>query len=273
MNRRRVLQMTVLIMILVLMFQAGVFAYTNVVTTQKNQTESTSVIKEQAVKQTATEVSINSKVPHSTFEQFVVALNIQDDYRQKIDQMVAAGYSIADICVAYDFLYQNFGSTDDLDDFLTAKTSGKSWEQIFLQYNENHPKFTPRAFNSEELENMMNLKSITSDDIMIGDRLSFVTGKSFKDLIQERLETGEWSKIFVREKVIYSGKPLPRVQITENQIQKYTQSGKLTEQQVTLAFVLAQKVGESSEVVIAKMQQGFSEELIMAQSYVEKYSE
>ncbi|MNC58032.1 hypothetical protein D3C75_1077370 [compost metagenome] len=107
---------------------------------------------------------------------------------------------------------------------------------------------------------------------MIGDRLSFVTGKSFDDFIAERIKSGEWSRIFEQEQILYNGNPLPRVQITSEDLTKYTSATGFSEEQVTKAFVLADKVGEAPGVVIAKLKLGSSEQAVMAESYLKKYA-
>lgn len=295
MNKRRVIQIAAISMIAALVLQAGVFAYTKVVSTQSSQAANpagsvktadklqeiakvTASSGDAAAEGSAVQAVLNtqplkSEVVHVSFEQFLNTFGVQDVYRQKIEQLIEGGYTREDVCTAYDFLYQNFGSEADLEALLAAKSKGKTWEQIFTAYTAEQPKFEPRAFDSDELENLMKAQNFTADDIMIGDRLSFVTGKAFKDLISERIETGEWSAIFAREKILYSGKPLPRVQITADQLQQYVQQGTFSEQQVVKAFVLAQKVGEAPGVVVARLKQGASEAEIMADSYLKKYAE
>ncbi|WNS43266.1 hypothetical protein [Paenibacillus sp. MMS20-IR301] len=295
MNKRRVIQITACSMIIALVLQAGVFAYSKVAGTENSKTanpaksmKTTDKLQEIA-KVTASSGDIpaqvstaqavqnaqplQSEVVHVSYQQFLNAFDVQDVYREKLKQLAASGYSRGDICTAYDFLYQNFGSEADLEAMLASKSSGKTWEQIFTAFTAEQPKFEPRAFDSDELENLMKAQSLTSDDIMIGDHLSFVTGKPFKDLIGERIETGDWGAIFAREKVLYSGKSLPRVQITQEELHQYTQQGTFSEQQVVKAFVLAQKVGEAPEVVVAKLKEGTSEAAIMADSYLKKYAE
>ncbi|WP_379140259.1 hypothetical protein [Paenibacillus sp. sgz500992] len=264
MNKRRIIQGTALIIILVFVFQAGVFAYAKVASPSKEGVEDSVGMSN---------AGMQSEVVRSTFEQFLKEFNVQEAYRKQIEQLVASGYSRADVSIAYDFLYQNFGTIDDLNNMLKAKGSGESWEDLFIQYHDKHPDFVPRSFNSDELEILMQIQGATPDDIMIADRLSFVTGKPFGDLLSEKLKNGQWSSIFAQESVLHSGNSLPRVQLAEEEMNKYIQHGKLSEQQVTQAFVLAQKLGESPKVVISKMEQGISEELIMAQSYMKKYGE
>ena len=289
------MQISAMSMIVALMFQAGVFAYSKVVSTQSSRTADSAGSMKTADKlqeiakvttssgDVAAEVStaqavlntqpLKSEVVHVSFEQFLNTLDVQDVYRQEIEQLIAGGYTREDVCTAYDFLYQNFGSEADLEALLVSKAAGKTWGQIFTAFTAAQPKFEPRAFDSGELENLMRAQNFTADDIMIGDRLSFVTGKAFNDLISERIETGEWSAIFAREKVLYSGKPLPRVEITTDQLQQYVQQGTFNDQQVVKAFVLAQKIGEAPGVVVARLKQGTSEATIMADSYVKKYAE
>lgn len=264
MNKRKLLRASALIIILVLVFQAGVFAYAKLAVTPKADTEESNEVSSGP---------IQSEVVRSTYDQFLKEFAVQEDYRKQIEKLVGSGYSRAAVMTAYDFLYHNFGTIKDWTTMLEAKASGKAWGTLFVQYRETHAEFIPRSFDSEELELLMQVQGATSDDIMIADRLSFVTGKLYSELLNQKLKDGTWSNIFVREHVLYSGNPFPRVQITEKEIHKYTQIAKLTEQQVTHALVLAHKLGESTEVVVGKLAQGISDEMIMAQSYMEKYGE
>ncbi|MBT2291030.1 hypothetical protein J7E73_18180 [Paenibacillus albidus] len=264
MNKRRMLQVIAFLIIMVFVFQAGVFAYAKVASTSKEGLED-SVGSSSTV--------LQSEVVQRTYDQFLKEFDVQEAYRKQIEQLVEGGYSRTDVSIAYDFLYQNFGTIDDWNEMLEAKATGKTWEDLFIQYDVKHPEFIPRNFDSGELEILMQIEGATPDDIMIADRLSFVTGKPFGDLLNEKLKAGQWGNIFVRESVLYSGNSFPRVQLTEEEVYKYIQNGLLSEQQVTHAFVLAQKLGESPKVVISKLEQGISEELIMAQSYMEKYGE
>ncbi|NUU59593.1 hypothetical protein [Paenibacillus agri] len=269
MHKRKVIQMTVLIMILALVFQAGVFAYTKVAAVQNNHDESALDSKYEEIDLK----KLQSKITKVTFEQFLKEFKVQEVYQQKIEKLISEGYNVADICIAYDFLYHNYGSVSEWEELLASKASGESWDKIFIKYNKKHPEFEPRNFDSEELERLMNIQNVTPDDIMISDRLSFVSGKPFNDLINEKNTTGDWGSIFSRENILNSGSPFPRVRITSEEIHKYMQGGKLKEQQITRAFVLAQRVGEAPEIVIGKIQHGFSEELILAESYISKYGE
>ncbi|NQX48218.1 hypothetical protein HQN87_23095 [Paenibacillus tritici] len=264
MNKRKILQVSAFIIILAVVFQAGVFAYAKVAVTPKVETKASNGVSSGPVQ---------SEVVRSTFDQFLKEFTVQEAYRTQIEQWVTGGYSRADVMTAYDFLYHNFGTIKDGATLLEAAAAGKDWATLFTQYRETHAEFIPRSFDPAELELLMQMQGATSDDIMIADRLSFVTGKVLGDLLNAKLKEGKWSGVFVRESVLYSGDSFPRVQLTEQELHKYTQNGKLTEQQVTHAFVLAHKLGESAEVVVSKLAQGVSDEMIMAQSYLEKYGE
>lgn len=264
MNKRKVIQAFALIIILVLVFQAGVLAYAKVAVTPKAETGDNHGMNAGPVQ---------PEVVQSSYDQFLKEFSVQETYRKQIEELVADGYSRAAVLTAYDFLYHNFGNVNDWNAMLAARSAGKSWETLFTEYRETHKEFIPRSFESEELELLMQVQGATSDDIMIADRLSFVTGKLFGDLLNEKLKSGKWSSVFEREKVLYSGNPFPRVQITAEEVREYTGDDKLSEQQVTHAFVLAQKLGESAKVVVTRVAQGFSDEMIMAQTYTEKYGQ
>ncbi|MFD2876248.1 hypothetical protein ACFTAO_10295 [Paenibacillus rhizoplanae] len=173
------------------MFQAGVMAYAKVAVTPKVETEDSHGMNAGP---------LQSEVVQSSYDQFLKEFSVQETYRKQIEELVAGGYSRAAVLTAYDFLYHNFGNVNEWAAMLEARNTGKTWEALFTQYRETHKEFIPRSFESEELELLMQVQGATSDDIMIADRLSFVTGKLFGDLLTAKLKSGKWSSVFLNRK-------------------------------------------------------------------------
>ena len=61
------------------------------------------------------------------------------------------------------------------------------------------------------------------------------------------------------------------MKITREQVAKYVTSGGLTEQQIVAAFVIADKMEASVEVVISKEKAGLSKEDIYAYCFENKF--
>ncbi|QMV42435.1 hypothetical protein [Cohnella cholangitidis] len=207
----------------------------------------------------------------TNYKNLLTELNVHDKFKQEIDRLLAADHKLPDLLVAYLFLYQSYGQLSDLEPMVANKESGKKWSAIFSEYANAHPVFAPRAFDSSYLEELMQTPNLNSDDIMIADRVSFAIGKPFEEIISIRLKSISWKAANADLGILYSADKLPRVQITAEQMNKYTAPGKLTEDQVAQAFVIANKAGKSADSVIEQIKAGYSEEAILAQAYSEKY--
>jgi hypothetical protein len=117
---------------------------------------------------------------------------------------------------------------------------------------------------------MMNM-GLSADDIMLADRLSYVTGMSFEDILTMRQEAAHWRDVAARLGVLFGADVLPRVQIPRDQLaQLMTQTG-LTEEKVTLAFIMASRLGQTPADVANQMKAGRSAEAIYATSYEKAY--
>ncbi|QJD85851.1 hypothetical protein [Cohnella herbarum] len=205
------------------------------------------------------------------YKKLLIELNVHDKFKQEIERLVAANHKLPNLLIAYEFLYQSYGQISELEPMVVNKESGEKWSVIFYDYAKSRPVFAPRAFDSSYLEQLMQTPNLTTDDIMIADRVSFTIGKPFEEIISDRLKSISWKAANAGLGILYSADKLPRVQITAEQLDKYTASRKLTEDQVAQAFVIANKAGKSADSVIEHIKAGYSEEAILAQAYSEKY--
>ncbi|QTH43038.1 hypothetical protein J4772_00650 [Cohnella sp. LGH] len=207
----------------------------------------------------------------ANYKKLLIELSIHGKFKEEIERLVEANYKLPSILIAYEFLYQSYGQLSDLEPMVASRETGKAWSDIFSEFAKARPVFAPRAFDSDYLEQLMQTPNLTTDDIMIADRVSFAVGKSFEKIIDERLKAISWKAVSADLGLLYNADELPRVQITAEQLDKYTASGKLTEDQVAQAFVIANKVGKSADSVIEQVKEGYSEEAILAQAYSKKY--
>ena len=201
---------------------------------------------------------------------FLTDFNVHEQYALEIDRLIKKGYPLSDILIGYEFLYQSFGLISELEPLVEMKSTGISWENVLIQYNGSHDTFVPRTFDSAYLETLMNTPSLTADDIMIADHVSFATGKPIESIITAKMGTEHWKPITVAEGVLYSADSIPRVQITMEQLEMYIGTG-LSEQQVVDAFVIAHKLEVDPSTVIDMLQENATIEAIMANAYTNKY--
>ncbi|SFF40309.1 hypothetical protein SAMN04487969_13426 [Paenibacillus algorifonticola] len=209
----------------------------------------------------------------ANYESMVKTLQVDEKFQKELDRLAAAGSSLPDLLIAYEFLYQNYGKMQDLEQLALERSKGNDWETIMKRYHSSHKAFVPRAFGADELEQWMSNPKLSSDDIMIADTISFVSGTAMEDILKEKLEANKsWQEISAAFDILNGSLSLPRLQITKEQLGKYVQKGKFSEQQVAEAFVLAQKLGLTPESVITKKKAGTSDEAIMAKAYTDKYN-
>lgn len=207
----------------------------------------------------------------SNYKQALVAYRVPLKLQQAIENRIRDGYRLPDIMIGYAFLYPRFGTVEHLNAMLDRRSNGDSWTAIFTDFNREQPAFSPRNFESEQLEQLMNTPSLSADDIMIADRLSFVTGKSIDDILLQKQSIPHWYPVTSDAGVLFTADELPRVQMTSEQLQKFMKETGWTEDRVTAAFVTADQLGQEPDAVIGKLKAGDSEEAIAAAVYEAKY--
>ncbi|OKQ00011.1 hypothetical protein [Paenibacillus sp. P46E] len=278
-------------LICVFVLQTAVFAYDKVIQQpneeRKLQSQADTVNPQQlskSVSVAATAVNQESEdkgasetaapdTGNQNYNQFIAGLRVQKVYKEELDRLISLGYSLQNVEITYDYLYQNYGLKSDLENLLKQKKSGAGWEEIFKDYQKKHEPFQPRSFDMKDLDALMSSSELQSDDIMIADRISFVSGKSVDEIVSKRLAAASWSNVCVELNILQNPEQLPRIQVTAEQLEKYVQPGKFDEAEVTRAFVMAQKVNQSPETVIERMKAGLSDEAILAEFYVLKYKQ
>lgn len=208
------------------------------------------------------------------YKRLLAGLHVHDTYRGKLDELLAGGTKASEVLTAYEFVYRQFGSFADMENLLALRQTGRNWSQLFAAYLRETKAFVPQAFDSEYLETLLKSPRLTADDIMIADQISFKTGKPFKELINKKLEEADsgWREQCAAAGLLFSGAALPRVSVTEEQLKKYTEAGIMSEEQVVEVFVLANKLGEPPEAVIAKLKGGSTEAELYEHAYASKYS-
>ncbi len=268
---------SVLLVLLVfgLLFQAGFSALANVTSPSEKTTEDEAEVQDIVIIEEVLN-AIKSQAPEhyetnvSLYKNFLIHFNVTERYRSEVERLILKGVQLHQILIAYEFLYQNLGLVTELEALASSSSTADQWAAAFTAYLSNHEMFVPRAHDSDYLEFLMNSTELTTDDIMIADRISFISGKPFKDIVQLKLEDTQWKEIAEGEGILNNATELPRVQITVDQMKLYTQLG-MSEEQVAEAFVIAEQAGTTPENVIEQLNLGVIEEEILAKSYLAKY--
>lgn len=287
MNRKKVSRLIMAIMLIGIVLQTGFISYSiidNGTGEEAQITEGAPMISEPEIRDmNNTKISqeildiikeadtANFERNVSSYKKLLVRLNVQEVFKNEIEGLVKEGHILPDILIAYEFLNENFGKQGELEALSTEKQSGKTWTQIFKTYSTANGEFMPRAFEPGYLEMLMAETNITPDDIMIADIIADKLQRDYDQIIIERLDGISWKEVNGKLGILSSINYLPRVQVTNEQIEKYKSSGTLTEDKIVDAFVIAEKLGKTEKEIIDKMKAGYSRERIYAECYQERY--
>lgn len=207
----------------------------------------------------------------SNYKSLLIKLNVQEVFKNEIERLIKEGHKLPDLLIAYEFLNENFGKQEELEELSIEKQGGKTWTEIFKSYNTANGEFIPRAFEPDYLERLMKATNITPDDIMIADIIAAKLQKDYDGIIVLRLDDMSWKEINGELGILSSIKHLPRVQVTNEEIDKYKSTAGLSEDQIVDGFVIAEKLGKTEKEIIDKIKAGYSREKIYAECYQEKY--
>ena len=270
MRRIKILKMAAFILIGGVLLQTAIMAYTGVFSEGDVDIGSVEVSEEiQNLIKAQDENQYERNLRN--YKEMIVLLNVHDNYKNIIEDMVRDGKKITDIMIAYNFLNECYGKVSQLKPLVEQKESGESWVNIFKKYNRENKAFEPRSFDFAYLETLMSQEGITSDDIMIADRISQNAGTDFSEVIGEKASGKSWRDVSESYGIVNGQETIPRVSITQEQLKKYSAGGVLTEEQVTEVLVVASKLGLNEQTAIDKAKGGFTTEQFFAEALEKKY--
>lgn len=212
-----------------------------------------------------------SGVSEKTYKSFLVEYNVHEMYQEQLQLLGADGKSIQDIMIGYAFLEEKVGLLADLEGLIAMKNQF-GWASAFKKYKDAQKPFIPMEFDSAYLDDLLSRASITADDIMLADLAAHQTLMKFEDVIAYRISGECWKDIFAELGIAKSSSQLPRVQVTNEDIAKYSRILGLTEDQILSGFVLAEKLDQSPNEILLKTKSGQTEEEIQAFYLEEKYT-
>lgn len=205
----------------------------------------------------------------NNFKNFIVKFNVPDEFKDKVDKLIKKGEKVPNILALYNFLYDNYGTINELEELADKLELGTSLANIIKNYNSSHPEFVPSKFDNTYLENLM--KTMSIDDILIADRLSQKGLAKFEDLIGKRQKGMSWKEINTELGVINTSNQLPRLSLTHAQINKCMSDNKLSEKDAVNMLILAKNAGKDYSVISSEFKNGKKENDIMAETYDERY--
>lgn len=200
----------------------------------------------------------------------VAELKIDDTYLEVIGEVLSFGYTMQDILIAYRFLNEQYGNISELEGLLSEKQS-KDWSEVFESYNLKYPEFIPSEdFTVEELELYLS-QGMTSDDIMIADRMAQRGYASFPELIGWRMSGKSWREIKKEFQIINLEEKLKVVSVNHDEITKTMRETGLSEEAVLDAVILSKKLNVDQGELISETQYSMKKENVWEKAYELRY--
>lgn len=279
MKKNKIITTILFLLFFSLILQTGIIGF-SMVTNQNTELislsgsieETESIIISEEVKKVLEEADPENYDKNlNNYKNLLIDLDVHTTYKIEIERLILEGHNISDILSIYEFLYHKYGNINELESLVIEKELGRNLSDIFKVYNEKNIEFKPRSFDSDYLEKLIMIPEITTDDIMIADRVSQKTNINYEEIMDKKINGLYWKDINVEFGIINSQENLPRVKVSKEEIEKYISLYGLTEQQVIEAFVIANKINHNPQEVIEKTKENKSEEDIFAEYFIEKY--
>lgn len=214
--------------------------------------------------------SVKSEANTDNYTELLESLHVHEKYKNEMDRLLGEGHSLSDILTAYSFLNDKYGKLQEIETLVQKKESGKDWADIFIEYNKKNPEFVPRSFDDGYLEELLKVPGITADDIMIADRVSQKTGRTYQEVMEKRMEGKPWKDINAGLDIVNGDETLLRVSVSPEQIDKYVNTG-MDRDLVVKGYVIAKKLGQKADTVMKELKEGTKEEELLDKYYTQKY--
>lgn len=207
----------------------------------------------------------------ANYRSLLTDLHVHKKYQDEIERLLRSGNPIEHIMIAYEFLYKEYGTMQELGAMVSDRQAGIAWDKVFADYHAAAGQFTPRTFASGQLEKWMSTGSLTADDIMIADRVSQKLSAKMEDIMKKREQGTNWREINGEYLILNAEETLPHVPVTKDQLARYVKATALSEQKVVEAMVLADRLHMDQNRVMEEYGKGKTQEEITAMCYREKY--
>lgn len=213
----------------------------------------------------------NNKKNIDNIKKEIASLQIDGKRLEKIYQLVDSGFSVPEILTAFRFLNEQYGGLDEMDILLNKKSQGISWSKIFDDYLNEYPEFKMTAFDEKEL-NSYRAGGLTTDDIMIADRLSQRGYESFEELIGKRQKGESWKSIKENFNVINMEEKLQVVSIDASTIKKITKENNISEEDAIEAIVLSRNLNVDEDETIKLKKSNQSKQVVLEKILDKKFN-
>ncbi|TCK93196.1 hypothetical protein EDC19_1385 [Natranaerovirga hydrolytica] len=189
---------------------------------------------------------------------FYAYYNISESQRDYIKDLIEMGYPLEKIQVGYAFIYDRFGKLEHLKSILEKESQGESWASVFEAYDLTYGIFQPTSFDSDSLDTLMQ-SHLSSDEIMIIDRIAFASEEAFDVLMIQVMEGTSFEEIIDALELVGHIKLYPRVQVTEEVLNHYQNQYALEDMQIIEAMVIAEKLDLNEKNILESTAQGMTE--------------
>lgn len=205
-------------------------------------------------------------------KKFILEFNVGELYLSKITKHLKNNDKYLDILMAYDLVNENYGTVDDFENILNDRKANKEWVQIIKEYIEKQIKYEQRKYDNDEIKELLSDTDITTNDLMIADRLSQKGIKTFDDLISLRKKGKGWREINESLGILNVVEKYPVLSIKLSDVEKHKKSSGLSEKQVKDVLIEAKKYNKDFEEAFKFAKKGKSKIELKASFLEEKYN-
>lgn len=274
MKSKKILKIAGILLAAGLLLQTGILAYTSVFTGGNDSNADTSKVIVAAEVQNLIKAQEPSEFDKNlnNYKRMIVLLNVHDTFKAEIEKLISESKKATDIMIAYTYLNDCYGKMAQVAELVNKKAAGRTWQEIFSQYESENPAFKPRSFDFDYLDSLSKKEGITADDIMIADMVSQNADMPFEEVIQEKVSGKAWKDINAALSIINGQDAMPRVPVTPEQLEKYASGESFNEDRVVQTLVTAFKLGLDEKAAIDKAKAGYTTAEFFAEALEKKYN-
>lgn len=257
-------------------------------------------LSEEDIKQIEKIDKTNSKKNINNYKKLLGEFDVSSKQQIELRNYFDKGCNLNDIYFAYEYLYRNYGTFDELEAMLGAREQGKDWLQIFEGYESENSVYEPMIFPKGYLDQRMKEGNLSVDDIMIADRLAQkinptagrVASKnelkeddsnfiepvhetemgSFERLLRLRGKGVSWKSIKGDLGLLNDKSKKQRMEISMDEIHALSSKYEdLTEDEIVEALVLANTLDENAKDIILSKKAKKNDSVIFFEHLQKKY--
>lgn len=171
----------------------------------------------------------------------------------------------------YDYLFENFFTSEDLNSALKRYEEGEKLETILQNFYDIEQSFVPRNYENGEIEKYMSDLNIGANELAVAEILDFRNVYKFNKII-DRLYNGDSMQDICEELgVLNTSCQMNTVNISNDEIDECVKQLNLSQEQAIQKLIGAKKAKIKDKDIINSLKKGVSEGKKIKEHYKEKF--